>query len=73
MPIRYELYISFSTLEDVKRVPYKLPHLKMELLEEVSAIENLYRVSVLCKDFEIDGVVTKLNDETGINWAKRVE
>ena len=71
--LRYDLLISFSSLEDLKRVPYRFSDLKMELREEVSAPDNLYKVSILCKDYQIDRIVFRLNKEAGINWPKRVE
>ena len=71
--LRYDLLVSFSSLEDLKRVPYRFSDLKMELREEISSSDNLYKFSILCKDYEIDGIVFKLNKEAGINCAKRVE
>ncbi|MCB9185791.1 MAG: hypothetical protein H6601_03510 [Flavobacteriales bacterium] len=67
---RYELIIKFETLEDVKRVPYRLSNLKMELLEEVSSTDNIYRISILCHDYALDGTIEKLNADSGIGWAK---
>lgn len=73
MPQRYELLVSFASLEDVKRVPYRLSQLKMELMDEISSQENLFKVSVVCKEFELNGIIHKLNNEQGVNWAKPVE
>ena len=70
---RYELIVKFETLEDLKRVPYRLSNLKMELLEEVSSAENTYRVSILCHDYALDGSIEKLNADSGISWAKRAD
>lgn len=67
---RYELIVKFETLEDVKRVPYRLSNLKMELLEEVSSTDNIYQVSILCHDYALDGSIEKLNADSGISWAK---
>ncbi|MFM1874778.1 MAG: hypothetical protein RL266_515 [Bacteroidota bacterium] len=73
VPQRYELLISFASAEDVKRVPYRLSQLKMELMDESSSQNNLYKVSIECKEFELDGIITKLNYERGVHWAKLVE
>lgn len=67
---RYELIVKFETLEDVKRVPYRLSNLKMELLEEVSSTDNIYRVSILCHEYSLNGTIEKLNTDSGISWAK---
>ena len=72
-PIRFELVVKFNSLEDVKRVPFRLPQLKMELVEEISNTDHIYNATVLCQEYAIDGVVEKLNLEEGVGWAKRNE
>jgi hypothetical protein len=70
---RYELIVKFASLEDLKRVPYQLSNLKMEIMEDVSSDDNIYRVSILSKDYAIDGTLEKLNKDQGISWAKRAD
>ena len=70
---RYELIVKFASLEDLKRVPYRLSKLKMEIMEDVSSTDNIYRVSILCKDYALEGTIIKLNDDVGISWAKRAD
>lgn len=70
---RYEVIVKFASLEDLKRVPYRLSKLKMEIMEDVSSADNIYLVSILCKDYALDGTITKLNDDAGISWAKRAD
>lgn len=70
---RFEVVVKFNSLEDVKRVPFNLPQLKMELVEEVSHSDHIYSTTVLCQEYAIDGVVEKLNLEEGVGWAKRNE
>ena len=68
---RYELLLKFATLEDIKRVPYRLANLKMEILEDVSSTDHIYRVSIVSKDYAIDGTLEKMNADDGISWVKR--
>lgn len=70
---RYEILLQFASLEDVKRVPYQLPNLKMELLKEVSTRDNIYQASILCKEHALEGTLQKLNTNMGISWAKRID
>ena len=70
---RYEMMVQFKTIEDVKRVPYRLSNLRMEIQKEISDTDHIYLISVDCKSYEIDGIVLKLNDDAGVVSAKRTE
>ena len=67
---RYNLDVQFASLEDVKRVPLRLNKLKMELINELSSGQNIYRVSVECKPHALNGVLEKLNADEGIVGAQ---
>jgi hypothetical protein len=70
---RFKLMMQFGSEEALKRMLVRFQNLKMELDRPISASDLSYSVFVTCKDFEIDGIVTKLNLEEGIVWAKRAE
>jgi len=67
---RYDVEIQFASVEDVKRVPYRLTNLRMELREELSAGQHIYLVSIECRPHALEGVLEKLNTDEGIIFAK---
>ena len=68
---RFDVEIQFASLEDVKRVPLRLSKLRMELKQELSADQNIYLVSIECKPMALNGVLEKLNADSGILVARR--
>lgn len=70
---KFLLAIQFASDEDLKRVPYHFQNLRMELIKPISEHDRIYQTSILCKAYEIDGIVEKFNLHQGIDWAKRAE
>lgn len=70
---RFKLVVQFNSNEDVKRVPFRLSHLRMELSRQIDGADNLYEASLYCKAEDLEGIINKLPLEEGIAWVERLK
>ena len=70
---RYQIQIQFASVEDVKMVPLQYEKFRMQLNEELLHDQHLYRASIECKPYEIDGVIKKMKQDEGVIDVSRVE
>lgn len=70
---QFELIVKFSSDEGLKRAMFGFEKFRMTILEDISTEDAIYRILIQCKEYEIDGVIRKLNDDANIEWAKRSE
>lgn len=68
---RFNVLIQFKSDEDVKRVPFQLPKLKIELYQQVDSSDNLYNASIYCKPSNLNSTLEKMQLQDGIVWVKK--
>lgn len=69
----YALMVKFVSDEGFKRAMFEFERLRMKVDQDVSVEDHIYQILIQCKEYEIDGIVQKLNDNPNIDWAKRSE
>lgn len=67
---RCELLLKFASEEDLKRVPYQLSNLKFELVEAISAEEQIYLIKLDCFSDRKDELIEKLRLQNGVEWVR---
>lgn len=68
----YQIMVQFKNPEGLKRVLYRLDKFKIQMEEEVSNSDFIYKMRLDTKPYEIDGIVEKLRLNEDVLWAKRV-
>lgn len=69
----FSLVVKFNGQEGLKRAMYDYEKFQMSIVKDVSSSDAIYLVGIRCKDYEVDGIIQKLNDDPNIIWAKRSE
>lgn len=69
--VRFDVLIQFKSEEDVKRVPFQLPKLRLELLQQVEGSDNLYNASIHCRPSNLNSILEKMQVQDGIVWVKK--
>ena len=69
----YIVLVQFKNPEGLKRMLYRLEQFKLEMIQEVSESEFIYKMKLDAKPYEIDGIVQKMGMDDDVAWAKRVE
>lgn len=67
----YVLMVKFVSDEGFKRAMFEFERLRMEVDQDVSVEDHIYQILIQCKEYEIHGIVQKLNDNPNIDWAKQ--
>lgn len=69
----YAVMVKFSSEEGLKRGMYELENLKIVVEREVSAQDHIYLMKLRCQEFQIDGIIRKLNENPNFEWAHLAE
>jgi hypothetical protein len=67
----YALMVKFVSDEGFKRAMFEFERLRMKVDQDVLVEDHIYQILIQCKEYEIDGIVQKLNNNPNIDWAKR--
>lgn len=67
---RCEFLLKFASEEDLKRVPYQLSNLKFELVEAISAEEQIYLIKLDCFSDRKGELIEKLRLQNGVEWVR---
>ncbi|MBI1288123.1 MAG: hypothetical protein GC178_11175 [Flavobacteriales bacterium] len=69
--LKFPVTVKFRSEEAFKRGMFELGRFHATIGSEISSAEHIYQLFLSCREYEIDGIVEKLNDNPNIEWAKR--